>query len=277
MPSRRNVLEVGGAVAATTLAGCLGEVPAIDGGSDPRLTATRVNPLAVPSGAVVAPATDGLLATVRTAATTDGRVDHTVDGPVDWEAGLVLAVFEIVRFRGETYDPTSGFVYFAEEASYSYSAERVAESEVKTGLGVVDYGNLSADERTVTDRLLAGEEYSVGMHEEKPASLAVFDEHLYVRTDEGTYVVGGSHGDSGPHHVLRLDPVEPGPDATVVTVADRAVPAGVEDVVLSAVEEEESVALDGDERDALASFLDGVGYVATVDAVTEVELHEAGW
>lgn len=297
MPSRRSTLHATAGALAAALAGCLGTTPpgsdrsgtptdrsgtpsdappsnrstdAIDG---PHLTATVVQPPAVPAGAVLAPATAGLLAAVREAATTDGRVDFVPEAGLDREARLVLGEFDYLRFRGTTYAPSAEFVPFAGETSYEYSAERVPESEVADADEVVGYANLTDAERAIADRLVAGEAYEVGMHEPRPDALDVFDVHRYLRTGNATYAVRILHGDSAAHHALRLDPADPGPDATVVTVADRAVPEGVRDVVTSAVAEG-AAAVDGDERETLAGLLADVGYVVTVERVARLELRD---
>lgn len=297
MPSRRSALRAGGAALVAALAGCLDDgsagptelpptdatpsdtptdAPPTDGTpTDTRLVATRVAPSAVPAGATVAPATDTLLETVRAAATTDGRVDHASDGPADPEETLAVGLFEAVRFRGETYDPATEFVPFAGEASYEYTTERVPESEVGSDDAVVRYADLAADERAIADQLVSGDAYGVGLHEDKPDALGVFDAHSHLRTDSGTYAIRTVVGDSAAHHVLRLDPEQPEPGVRVVTLADRAVPEALRGAVTTAVEEG-AVAVDAAERDALADLLDGVTHVATVGAVAGLHLQSEG-
>ncbi len=210
-------------------------------------------------------ASGDLHALVEEAASADGRVDLVTDGSANSDEPLALGAFDSLRFRGETYRPVASFARFAGEASYQYSATPVAESEVEGE--AVSYADLSEAEREVGATLLGGETYYVGYHEEKPDAATVFGEHRSLRAENETYRIRVVVGDAAAHHMLRLDPANPGADAQVVTVADDPVPSAVRGTVTEAVADGSAAVSNPDE---LGAFLDGVGFVVTRHAVADL-------
>lgn len=285
MVSRRTTLRMGGTALVGALAGCAGGDDGPDasdrtstGGSttagsaptrttpgEPTLTAKSVAASAVPSGATAAVASSDLYALVEEAASADGRVDLVTDGSASSDDLLALGAFDYLRFRDETYRPAASYARFAGEASYQYSATPVAESEVEGE--AVSYADLSEAEREIGATLLAGETYDVGHHEERPDAATVFDAHDYLRTENATYRIRVLVGDAAAHHMLRLDPADPGADAQVVTVADDPVPSAVRGTVTEAVADGSAAVSNPDE---LGAFLDGVGFVVTRHAVADL-------
>lgn len=276
MVSRRTALRTGSTALVAALAGCAGSdgsgtssrTPA-GGGSDagdsastrttpgePTLTAETVAASAVPPGATVAVVNDALYELVAAAANADGRVDLLAGGPARDDDPLALGAFDYLRFRGETYRPVASYASFAQEASLQYSVEPADATEGE----VASYANLSDAEREVADLLLAGETYDVGHHEEKPDAATVFDEHRYLRAGNETYRIRVVVGDIMAHHMLRLDPADPGADARVVSVADDPVPSSVRATVTAAISNGSAAVSNPDE---LAAFLDAVEFVVT--------------
>ncbi|WP_424017290.1 hypothetical protein ACOZ4N_15615 [Halorientalis pallida] len=281
MPSRRSLLRTGGVLTALAVAGCQSEdgapgEPTSDRGPTVRpnrLRATPVRPGAVETGSTVAVLTPALLELVREATATDGRVDFHAERPADPQDGrLVLGSFSALQFDGETYAASATAAGFASEASYRYTVDAV-EASADDG-DTVRYGSLNDAERAVADAML-DDGYSVGFHEEKTAATDPFDEHQFLRTDSGSYRIRVVVGDSAPHHMLTLTPTAPDAGTQVVTVADRPVPERVRDVVRQAVGEGAVDLTDGKRR-TLASFFEGIGYVATATSVAEIEIGSAG-
>ncbi|MFB6073103.1 MAG: hypothetical protein ABEJ88_09060 [Halobacterium sp.] len=292
MPSRRSVLEAGGAAVLAAVAGCTG------GGDSPgdetttesttRTTTTRATtepttrttptlhldgtpgePEAVPDGATVAVAAPDLHQLVADAADAEGRVDLVRHDAVFRDATLALGRFDYVAFRGERYAASASFARFAEEAAYQYSLVEVAESEVDGD--VLAYETLNESERAVADALLSSGEYDVGHHEAKPPGLAPFEQHQYFRKGDTTYRIRTVVGDVAAHHMLALEPADPGPDAQVVTVADRVPESGWADELRAVVQTGGRVGLAGvDDPGALENYFDGVGYVVAVPGAAEV-------
>ncbi|MFC4405279.1 hypothetical protein [Haloarchaeobius iranensis] len=109
--------------------------------------------MAVPDDATAVLGNERVRTLVSDAVATDGRVDYLPeDGPVDEDARLVFGAFDRIRFRGETYDPTSSYAGFAEEATYV--VEAVAATESETTGEVLVYGNLTDGERDIADELV---------------------------------------------------------------------------------------------------------------------------
>lgn len=284
MVSRRRVLQSGGAVFLTALAGCQasGDSPRTDEPNEkpttsaptntttpdePTLSVTMVEASEVPSGSTVAVTTLALRALVADAATTDGRVD--LDG--NWDASgnepLALGQFDYLRFDGETYDPTATHAGFAQEASFTYMLAAVNESEVDGD--VLQYAALNESERAIVDEMVTNGSYGVGHHEEKPDAIAPVEQHQYLRAENETYRIQKIVGDSAAHHMLRLDPANPGDGEQVVTVVDRPAPSSFRETVMTAIANGSAAVPDWKGG---AAYLDGVDYILTTTAVASVEL-----
>ncbi|WP_440988264.1 hypothetical protein [Haloarchaeobius baliensis] len=292
MPSRRALLSTTGLGLTAALGGCL-----FGGGSDdsddqtpattPNRTTTRitaepepvqqlqrVDPVAVPDDATAVLANEDVRTLVSDAAATDGRVDYLPeDGPVDEDDRLVFGAFDRVQFRGETYDPTSSYAGFAQEAEYVVEATGTTESEASGE--VVVYGELTDAERGIADTLLAEGSSTAGGHEEVPEAFFTFRSADYLRTDDAVYSLSTLVGDNVGHHMLTLRPADVGQNSTLVTVEDRVVPAARREPVRTAVDEG-SVALSADE---LGRFRDALGearFICTAHAVVEFVPDDAG-
>ncbi|SEW14388.1 hypothetical protein [Halobacterium jilantaiense] len=287
MVSRRRCLRAGGAAALAALAGCAGgnggdgERDATDNASSGdglRLTGEAVAPADVPDGATVAVSERDLHGLVADAATADGRVDldRGGSGPGQ-DATLTLGAFPYVEFAGDTYEPTASFAPAGTETVYQYELAAVDDADApERGNDVLRYGDLADGERAFADRLLDDGTHTVGRHEQRPPGAEPFRPGRYLRTGDAAYRVRVSVGDVPAHHMLALDPADPGSDARVVTVADRAPDpewAGVFAAVLGAG----TVSIEGvADAEGLVDYLDGVGYVATAADVLSVEVAGAG-
>ncbi|MFD1646747.1 hypothetical protein [Haloarchaeobius litoreus] len=288
MPSRRALLRTGGLGLTAALGGCLfgGDSDDDDEDQTPatttpnrtttRLTAEpepvqelqRVDPVAVPDDATAVLANERVRTLVSDAVTTDGRVDYLPeDGPVDEDDRLVFDAFDRIRFRGETYDPTSSYAGFAQEPSYAYWAEPL-EDGIQEGGALVDYAELSDAEREIADRLIAGEQYTVDGHEEKPDAALVFERNEYLGTEDTVYRITVAHGDNVGHHMLSLRAADVGQNSTLVRLQDRALPADLRDPVGTAVETG-SAELTDDEAETFREVLGEARFVCTAHAAVE--------
>ncbi|MFC3477796.1 hypothetical protein [Halobacterium litoreum] len=286
MASRRRFLRAGGVALAAAIAGCSGggegpetvetstDEPTTDETTSTRptrrLDATPVDGADVPDGATVAVAEPDLHQLVADAASAEGRADlaRTGDGPGS-DATLALGTFDYVRFRGETYDPSTSFAGFAQEAGYQYDLVEANESEVEGE--PLRYADLTESERDIADAML-NDSYSVGHHEEKPAAAETFEPQDHLRVENATYRVRVTVGDHAAHHMLTLDAVSVGEGARVVTVLDRAPESEWTDELRAAVETG-NTGLDGvEDADALADYLDGADYVVTATGVAEMQV-----
>lgn len=294
MVSRRTVLASGSAAVLAALAGCASgdddatpeptdEPTDASGTNSPpdtaetesakyySLDADPVDPGDVSDGAVLGVASPDLHQLVVDAASADSRVDLTRTGDTP-DGTLALGAFEYLRFRTETYEATASFAGFAEEAAYSYELESVEADQVDGD--VLRYADLNDSERAIADQLLSGD-YSVGHHEEKPESLAPFDEHGYLRAENETYRILQTVGDHAAHHMLTLEPADPGEDSQVVTVADRVPASGWVDELRTAVQLGDTGLGGVSDRDALEGYLDDVDYVVTAVGVAEMRMLRA--
>lgn len=287
MPSRRALLRTGGPGLTAALGGCLFGGDSDDGDdqqtptqspSSPttRLTAEpervqqlqRVEPEAVPDGVTAVLATERLQTLVQDAASAAGRVDYLPeDGPADEDDPLVFDAFDRIRFRGETYDPTSSYAGFAQEPSYVYWAEPLEDGPQEGG-ALVDYAELSDAEREIADQLIAGEQYTVDGHEEKPDAALVFERNEYLGTEDAVYRVTVAHGDNAAHHMLALRSAEAGQNSTVVTVRDRALLRELREPVETAASTG-SAELSDDEVARFRNVLGEARFVCTARAVVE--------
>ncbi|WP_232686942.1 hypothetical protein [Halobacterium zhouii] len=267
MPTRRAALRAGSAALLAVLAGCqaVGDGSPKTGGpttsepagtttpDEPTLYATVVDASEVPDGSVVVPATLELHALVADAAAAEGRVDLQENWGVSGDEPLALGQFAYLRFRGETYEPNATYTHFAQEASYTYTAEQIPESEV--GGDVLQYADLNESERAIVDEMLVNGSYDVGFHEALPAAARTFQLQSYLRVQNETYRVQAVVGDAAAHYTLDMDAASPGDDAQVVTVADRAPGASFGDTFTAAVEDGSTAVASPNE---LAAYLDGV-------------------
>lgn len=289
MVTRRNYLRTGGAALLAAVAGCTNggtssgdpttrqtETRTTEGTTtaSPKTTddwylyATQVAPSDVPDGATVAVAAPDLYQLVVDAADSGGRVDLVRPGDTDSEETLALGQFDHLAFRGETYEASATFAGFAEEASYQYSLVEANDSEADGD--VTDYDDLNDSEQAFADEMLENGSYDVGHHEERPAAAEAFEAQRYLQVENTTYRVREVVGDHAGHHMLTLDPADTAEDAQVVTVADREPEEGWTDELRAAVAMEGTGLAGISDPEALLEFLDGVGYVVTVDAVAEV-------
>lgn len=286
MPSRRALLRTGAFGLTAALGGCLfgGDDGTPTHNRTTRLTAEpetmrqlqRVDPVAVPDEATAVPATERVRTLVSDAAATDGRVDYLPEGgPADEDDPLVFDAFDRLRFRGETYDPASSYAGFAQEATFTLEASESAESRVGSDDEVVDYGGLNDSERAIADRLLGDGSYSTGGHEEVPDAFFTFRSAGFLRTDDAVYRLRTIVGDNMGHHMLTLRPADAGPDSTVVTVADRVVPADLRGPVRAAVDGG-SAELSAAEADRFRSSLGEARFVCTAHALVEVVVDDGG-
>jgi hypothetical protein len=285
MVSRRRLLQSGGAALLAAVAGCTAndpDDPTTEGPTDgpttdeptdttapdePTLSATVVDASDVAAGSTVAVATPELHALVADAAAADGRVDLQDSWDGDTTEPLALGQFDYLRFDGETYHPNAAGTRFAQEASYSYSAEEIQESEVDGD--VVEYADLNESERAVVDEMFANGSFDVGFHEERPDAVDALEPNDYLRVENKTYQITVVVGDSAPHYTLDLDAADPGENAQVVTVADRVPAASFGETFVTATEDG-SVAVST--PDELGAYLDSVDYVVGVNAVAKVVL-----
>lgn len=292
MPSRRTAIRAGGLAVAAPLGGCLsggdtagdrtGTTPGdgtdadertdsddgrtTDDANGPRVRV--VDPDSVPDGASVVPAAEDLRSLVASAAETDGRVDLDRQN-ARRDDSLVFEAFEYLRYDGETYEPTTSFAGFAQEATFTVEASETATSEVDDEDDVIDYDGLNGSEREIADRLVDGERYVVGGHDEIPGAFYAFEFADVLRIDDDVSRLSGLVADNAPHHMLALEPADPAPDERVVTVADRALPDATREPVRSAVTDG-PVDLTADEAGALRDSLDRSDYVLTATTVVAV-------
>ncbi|WP_256295891.1 hypothetical protein [Haloarchaeobius salinus] len=287
MPSRRALLRTGALGLTAALGGCLFGGDADDGDDetptqtpttapttqltaepDPVQRLQRVDPPAVPDDATAVLANERVRTLVSDAAATDGRVDYLPeDGPVEEDDRLVFDAFDRIRFRGETYNPTSSYAGFAQEATYVVEATETTEREASGE--VLDSANLTDAEREIADRLLAAGSYTAGGHEEVPDAFHTFETADYLRTDDTVYRLQGLVGDNIGHHMLTLRDADAGPDVTVVTVADRVVPSDLREQVQAAVSTGNAEPSD-DELEGFRAVLGDARFVCTAHAVVEL-------
>lgn len=290
MPSRRRVLSAVGGGALAALAGCQsggsngGPATSTDETTDDSADQTESTPTSeptaqldstptaageVPDGSTVAVAAPDLHQLVADAANADGRVDLARPGAADRDAALALGGFDYLRFRGETYAASSSFAGSYSEASYQYDLASVNESEVEGE--PIRYADLNESERGIADAMLNGS-YSVGHHEAKPPAADTFDARRYLRAGNSTYRVRVTVGDYAAHHMLTLDAADPGPDAQVVTVADRVPASGWVDELRAAVQAGGTGLGGVADPDAIVDYLDGAGYVVAAYGVAEAQI-----
>lgn len=291
MASRRRFVRAAGAAAVAAVAGCASgsDGDATDtthsdnssgddtGDGGLRLAGEAIVPADVPDGATVGVSEPDLHRLVVDAAQTDGRVDLDRGGSGPGRnATLALGAFEYVAFEGETYAPSASFAEFAAETAYRYELVSVDDADApERGDDVLQYGDLSEGERTFADQLLASGTHTVGPHEQRPPGAEPFQSQSYLRTDDATYRIRVSVGDHAAHHMLSLDPADPGNDAQVVTVTDR-VPEPAWSGVFAALLGAGSVSIeDVAGADALVDYLDGVDYVTTAADVLSVDVRGA--
>jgi hypothetical protein len=298
MPSRRALLRTGGLGLTAALGGCLFGGDSDDGDRTPatttpvrtttQLTAEpdeqprlrAVERTAVPDDATAVLANERVRTLVSDAAATDGRVDYLPDeGPVDEDDRLVFDAFDRIRYRGETYNPTSSYAGFAEEATYQVDVIETAEAGTDDGVdsdaGIVVYADLTDAEREIADQLLAEGSSSAGGHEEIPDAFFTFRSADALRVDDTLYRLRTLVGDNIGHHMLTLRAADAAPDSTVVTVADRVLPADRREPVRTAVTAG-SAELSDDEAEAFGSMLGEARFVCTAHAVVEFVPGDAG-
>lgn len=299
MVSRRNLLRAGGAALLAAVAGCSSGAsddeattrrptdtatagPQTDTATadttgkpsdentteaGPRLDLTAVAASEVPDGATVGVAAPDLFRLVVDAASADGRVDFGRSVQAQTGSELALGQFDVLEFRGETYEASSSFADFAEEAGYQYSLVEVDDSEVDGD--VVEYGSLSDSERAIADAMLENGSYEVGHHEQLPAAAATFEAQSYLRTENATYRIQQVVGDHAAHHMLDLDAASPSEGAQVVTVADRT-PGEDWRSVFEVAFGTGTTAIDVADPSALVEYVEAVDYLVTVDTVAEI-------
>lgn len=280
MPSRRALLRAGGAAALAALAGCLTAAPSARDTTDPtsagaseaRLDAERIAPDEVPDGATVGLATADLHELVATAATADGRVDLRGHGNADREEALALGAFEYVRFDGETYESTASFAGFGEESTAEFTLLAVDDEAVGDDADVTTYESLSEREQAVADDLLANGSISVGRHERRPEGIGAIVGSEYLRADGQVYRTQITVGDPPPHHMLALNPADPGEDAQVVTVFEQPPTADWSEVLQDVGGPGGAGVEDLPRSEALVEYLRRVDYVATAADVLSVEV-----
>lgn len=302
MPSRRSLLGLLGSGLAGSLAGCSapeagrtgtsGEAAGATSPSDELTTtsshdgstttepdeatqqdqlvldATRINPQDVPTSLTLVPLSPRLLDLVSRAAASDKRVDLTPTGGSYDDDPLVLGSFDAFEFRGETYEPTTDFASFAQEATYRYRLKPVNESDVDGD--ITSYTHLPRDEQRVADQILENGSFDVGHHENHPAAAWRLREYDALRVENETYRILVEVGDRAIHHTLRLDPTTPNDATAGVTIAAETVPAQIRDTVERAVSEGSATVL---ERGAMRSFVGAGEYVMTTHAVAKLGLY----
>lgn len=291
MPSRRALLSTVGLGVTAALGGCLFGGDSADDGTPTanrttapttRLTAEpepvqqlqRVDPVAVPDGASAVLANERVRTLVSDAAATDGRVDYLPeDGPVDEDDRLVFDAFDRIRLRGETYDPTSSYARFGEEATYSVEATVAAESEASGE--VLVYANLTDAEHEIADQLLAEGSYTTGGHADVPEAFFTFRSADYLRTDGGVYRLRTLVGDNMGHHMLTLRAAGVGQNSTLVRIQDRVLPADRREPLRTAVEQG-TVDLGDEETERFREVFGEARFVCTGYAVVEFVSDDAG-
>lgn len=295
MPSRRALLSTVGVGLTAALGGCLfaGDPDGTDGTQTPERTTVpttqltaepdpvqelqRVDPVTVPDDATAVLATERMRTLVSDAAATDDRVDYLPeDGPADEDDPLVFDAFDRVRYRDETYDPTSSYAGFAQEATYT--VEVAETTEAGTGGGgdtdILVYAELTDAEREIADRLLAEGEYTTGGHEEVPDAFFPFRSAEALWVDETSYRLQTLVGDNMGHHMLSLRPANVGPNSTLVRLQDQVLPADLREPVRAAVAAG-SAELSADELEGFREALGEARFVCTAHAVVEFVPDEA--
>jgi hypothetical protein len=294
MVSRRNALRAGGAALLAAVAGCSSggstDEPTTEQPTDatpvgttseptdentttpgPRLDLTAVAASEVPAGATVGVAAPDLHQLVADAAGVEARVDFERSVQAQTGSELALGQFAFVEFRGETYEASSSFADFAEEAGYQYSLASVDDGEVDGD--VVAYASLNDSERALADAMLENGSYEVGHHEQRPAAAKPFEAHEYLRTENATARIQQVVGDHAAHHMLDLDAANPPDDAQVVTVADRT-PGADWRSVFEVAFGPGTTAIDVADPSALVEYVEAVDVLVTVDTVAETAVVE---